>query len=240
MAADKPIDLTAHRIPELLAVWDTDPDTLAAAAVHDRFSPTTAAGLQLATLTETEQRIPRHYRGAVPDHPQLLAWARAVVADAHATQGYRPVPWIGDAPSLLLLGPTGVGKTYSAYGTVRLVAAAGVRTGWQAVSAPDLYALLRPRHGVDSEAEFRKVAQAPLLLLDDVGAGKASEWTEEVNYRLINYRYEADLPTLITSNVAPRELGAELGARVASRIAEMCEQVTLKGPDRRALRMRAA
>ena len=44
--------------------------------------------------------------------------------------------------------------------------------------------------------------------VDDLGAAKPSEWTEEINYRLVNHRYEHMLPTIFTSNVPARELGS--------------------------------
>lgn len=77
------------------------------------------------------------------------------------------------------------------------------------------------------------LARCPLLLLDDLGAAKTSEWTEELTYRLINHRYEHMLPTLITTNLPTAELRTALGDRVASRLAEMTERVILTGPDRR-------
>jgi len=86
---------------------------------------------------------------------------------------------------------------------------------------------------VDSEDVFERHAKAPVLMLDDLGAAKDSSWVEEVNYRLINHRYEWMLPTLVTSNVPPRDLAGEVGERVASRLTEMATPVVLKGPDRR-------
>ncbi|MER7128641.1 hypothetical protein [Streptosporangium saharense] len=41
----------------------------------------------------------------------------------------------------------------------------------------------------------------PLLLLDDLGSAKASEWTEEITYRVINHRHENLLPGVFTSNL---------------------------------------
>lgn len=90
-----------------------------------------------------------------------------------------------------------------------------------------------PRPGVDSEQEFERYSRASLLVLDDLGAAKTTEWTEEINYRLVNYRYERDLPTLITSNVPPKQLGAAMGERVASRLIEMTSRVILAEADRR-------
>ena len=123
---------------------------------------------------------------------------------------------------------------------MRALSVSGVRSRWELITTADFYARLRPRHQVDSEEEFRKIADCPLLVLDDLGAAKDSEWTEEQNYRLINHRYENVMPTLITSNLAPKDLAAGLGDRVASRLREMAHRVVVPGGDRRGGQERAA
>ncbi|SCF99919.1 DNA replication protein DnaC [Streptomyces sp. DconLS] len=142
-------------------------------------------------------------------------------------------PGIAEGPSLLIAGPTGTGKTYQAYGAIRTLLARGVRLRWEATTTADFHARLRPRAGHDAERELQTLARCPLLFLDDLGAAKTSEWTEELTYRLINHRYEQMLPTLITTNLPTEQLRVALGDRVASRLAEMTERVILNGPDRR-------
>lgn len=176
-------------------------------------------------------RVPAHYQEAWPTVPEVITWANSLIE--RSTRTRRDLCAIDCGRSLMLLGPIGTGKTYEAYGVIRLLAASGASLGWRVVTAADLYAQLRPRHGVDSESVFEDIARTRFLVLDDLGAAKGSEWTEEVNYRLINHRYEQELPTLITSNVPPRELSAALGERVASRLYEMADRVALKGADRR-------
>lgn len=178
------------------------------------------------------QKVPAHYANARVTNPQVGEWVRAVVARAVQTSGPVMVA-VSTGPSLLLLGPTGTGKTYEAYGALRALAESGVSCSWSCTTAADMYARLRPRHRVDSEAEFERYLNARVLMIDDLGAAKASEFTEEVNYRLINHRYENEMPTLLTSNVLPRDLAASLGERVASRLTEMATRVVLKGEDRR-------
>ncbi len=75
--------------------------------------------------------------------------------------------------------------------------------------------------------------RSSLLLVDDLGAAKTSEWTEELTYRLVNHRYEHLLPTVFTTNLTIRDLRDALGDRIASRLAQMTERVTLTGADRR-------
>lgn len=181
--------------------------------------------------TRSWDRIPAHYRDAVLDQPQVQDWVRSLVQ--LALESGSLVPRVIHGPSLLLLGGTGTGKTYCAYAAVRALTASGVNCPWDAVTAADLYARLRPRHRVDPEAEFERYLKVGLLILDDLGAAKGSEWNEEINYRLINHRYENELPTLITSNVPPKDLAGAMGERVASRLREMALRVVLRGEDRR-------
>lgn len=183
-------------------------------------------------------KIPSRYSGAVATDPDVTNWVRGLIDTARRDE--RSIPRITRGASLLLLGPTGTGKTHTAYGVVRALAVSGARCPWTFTTAADLYARLRPRHGVDSEAEFEQYARATFLVLDDLGAAKGTEWNEEINYRLINYRYEHELPTLITSNVAPAKLGEALGERVASRLVEMATRVVLRGSDRRLIRSAAS
>jgi DNA replication protein DnaC len=179
----------------------------------------------------TEERIPQRYADALPSSPEVRTWMAVLTRNALSTR--RVVVSLTTGPSLLLLGITGTGKTHEAYGMIRGLAVLGVRSRWRFTTAADLYAKLRPRHGIDSEAVFDEHAGAALLVVDDLGAAKPSEWIEEVNFRLINHRYEGMLATLFTSNLTPRPLADVLGERVSSRLKEMTERVTLKGSDRR-------
>jgi DNA replication protein DnaC len=167
-----------------------------------------------------ESKVPRRYAAAQPNE-LARAWAQAVTTSPEDTR------------SLLVVGPTGTGKTHYAYSVIRAIAETGSRAGWGAYTAADLYAQLRPRTGRDSEATFETMAGTDVLFVDDLGAAKLTEWTEEVTYRLINHRYEQCKPSIFTSNVPPSQLRDVLGERIASRLTEMCERVTLKGDDRR-------
>lgn len=186
-------------------------------------------------ITQARTSVPHIYRNAIATLPETRTWITALVDDALAQQKRRDAitPVISRGRSLLLLGPTGVGKTHQAYGALRRLAVTGVSATWITTSSADLYAALRPRNGVDSETEFRRYAHARLLLVDDLGAAKSSEWTEEINFRLVNHRYENQLPTLMTSNVLPKQLADRLGDRVASRLIEMCDRSVITGTDRR-------
>jgi DNA replication protein DnaC len=176
------------------------------------------------------EKFPPRYQQATTDRPDVLAW----VAQFHADPA--------SAPSLLLLGPTGVGKTYQAYGAVRaaVTVALPTRAGgyrsprWQGLTYADLCASLRPRgRDHDPEAQLERYRAVELLFIDDLGAAKTSEFVEETTYRLINGRYEDMRPSIFTSNLGLSELKDTIGDRIASRLAETCTRVVLEGPDRR-------
>lgn len=175
---------------------------------------------------------PRRYRLADATHPDVQQWADRVVDDPET------------AGSILLTGTTGTGKTHQAYGALRRIAASGPRKyEIVATTAADMYGLLRPK-GSDrgTEAELDRLTRIPLLLLDDLGSAKASEWTEEVTYRLINERYNNCLPSLYTSNLPAtspdgQDLANALGGRITSRLSQDTQVVAMAGPDlRRGLR----
>jgi DNA replication protein DnaC len=197
---------------------------------HD-YDLTTREGFMSRTDQVTRRRIPARFRDAVATEPGITTWCDSL------TRAYAAGDLAAVTP-LLITGPTGVGKTYQAYGAIRRIAASGVVIGWLASSMPDLYASLRPREGADSWTEFERWAETPLLLLDDLGAAKDSEWTEEILYRLINHRSAYMRPSIITTNLPRRNapgkpsLQTVLSERVYSRLAE-CAVVALKGRDRR-------
>lgn len=176
--------------------------------------------------------VPVHFSFATVTDGAVAEWVRRVIRDAVESSGLISVT-VTHGPSLLLLGPTGTGKTRESYGAVRALGQSGASVNWVITTAADMYARLRPRHRVDSEEEFERYQKARVLVLDDLGAAKGSEFTEEINYRLINHRYEREMPTMITSNVPPKELSGALGERVTSRLTEMAQRVVLKGDDRR-------
>lgn len=187
--------------------------------LRDHFTEQVAEHRQQA-IDYFEARVPRRFNGACPDE-QATAWAEQFAANKHAVK------------SLLLLGPTGTGKTHYAWSLLAAVAETGTQLRWQMHTTVDLYASLRPRDGEDSQSTFERIADAQLLVLDDLGACKWTEWTEEITYRLINHRYEECLPSIFTSNLAPSSLRDAVGERVASRLTEMCDRIVLKGDDRR-------
>lgn len=198
----------------------TDPD----AEEGEPSWPHTARWQQIENRKHAARGIPPRYAGATTDLDEIRQWALAVL-DVPRT-----------APSLLLTGPTGTGKTHTAYAALRLLSESRRSTvAWRAASTAVFFADQRPREDVtrDRESMFEHYAKAPVLLLDDVGATKNTEWTEETLYRLVDFRYVNCLPSIFTTNLLPGSMGTRLGDRIASRLAEMCRSVVLDGDDLR-------
>jgi DNA replication protein DnaC len=168
---------------------------------------------------ECDRRFPKRFLDAKADHPKILNWVEI----------YRGRP---DAQSLLIAGPTGVGKTWQAYGALRAAVCIPSSPTWQASTFADFTAALRPG-AKDPEGSLATFRSTGLLLIDDLGAAKNSEWVEEITYRLLNGRYEDVKPSIFTTNLPLPELRAQLGDRLASRLVEMCAVVSMEGADRR-------
>jgi DNA replication protein DnaC len=197
----------------------------------DPNAPLTEPDDTFDAVAHADLRIPLRYRHALAEHPDVLTWVQQVTLACRPGPDNRP--GLGHGPSLLVAGPTGSGKTHQAYGAVRSLLKGRVRLRWTKITATELYAAQRPRQGIDTEREMRELMDTPLLILDDLGAAKSSEWTEELTLRLVNHRYEHMLPTIFTTNLPLAEIKNVLGDRTASRLAEMCERVILTGSDRR-------
>ena len=139
--------------------------------------------------------------------------------------------------SLFLYGPFGTGKTGLAVGALRTHldrANSGLF-----ITVPSLLDRIRRTYGASREESdddrdlFERVQDVDVLVLDDIGAEKPSEWVAEKLFTLINKRHDEMQTTIFTSNLTPKELAKHLGERIAWRIVEMCEVVQLSGPNLR-------
>ncbi len=83
------------------------------------------------------------------------------------------------------------------------------------------------------EYDLTNPEKRQILILDDIGAERATEFVAETLYRIINFRYNEMLPTIFTSNYTMQELADRIGERSASRIVEMTQIIELTGDDRR-------
>mgnify|MGYP005855398493 CR=1 FL=1 len=132
---------------------------------------------------------------------------------------------------LVLLGGYGCGKTHlaAAIANERLTQGKPVLF----VVVPDLLDHLRatfsPTSDVTYDAQFDKVRNAPLLILDDLGTESSTPWAQEKLFQILNYRYSARLPTVITSNHKLEEIEPRLRSRLVD--VDVSVIVTILAPD---------
>jgi DNA replication protein DnaC len=103
-------------------------------------------------------------------------------------------------------------------------------------SVVDLLDAMRPGNESKQalgEWAFHRAKADDLVVLDDIGAERVTEWVEERLYAIIDVRYRMERATILTSNLREKELEKQLGGRIVSRIFEMTEQVPVIGPDHR-------
>ncbi len=159
--------------------------------------------------------------GLPPDKARNLRWA----FDEARRYAAEPEGW------LIFFGGYGCGKTHLA----AAIANQSVEQGEAVlfVVVPDLLDHLRatfsPHSPVRYDERFEQVRNVPLLILDDLGTQSSTQWAQEKLFQILNYRYNARLPTIITSNHSLEEIDLRIRSRMVD--PSLAVIVTILAPD---------
>ncbi len=192
--------------------------------------------------------------------PQAPEWDGSLKQARLVTQAFvRDYP--ASESGLLLMGPCGVGKTHLAVAALRNLVErghSGLFYDYREL-LKQIQASYNPSSQTAEEEVLDPVLRTEVLLLDDLGAGKPSDWVLETVGHILNTRYNEKRVTLITTNYldapAPAEsptkaarfpsgqaaapartedaLTDRIGQRIRSRLYEMCRTVEITAPDYR-------
>ncbi len=84
-------------------------------------------------------------------------------------------------------------------------------------------ATFSPESGTTLDRRFDEIKSAPLLVLDDLGTQNMTPWVQEKLYQLFNYRYTAQLPTVITTSDDPEEMDPRIMSRLQD--TRLCQNI---------------
>ena len=167
--------------------------------------------------------VPKRYADA--EHPMAAEWAARVASGR----------------GMYLVGPVGTGKTHAASAVCRELQAMG--KGFRMLSGVQL--LERYRACFDGEATESSVTSGlcgvPVLVIDDLGKESPTDWAVERLFRVVDERYNAERPVIVTTQFERPALirrlsrggDSENAVALVSRLCEMCGTVRTDGPDRR-------
>ncbi len=208
-------------------LYDEDTNT----AYDCRCRPQRVAQAKARSLSAV---IPRRYRDVAFDRPPVTEIEpRPVVAEVRAFVD-RIDEHLDAGRGLWFMGPVGTGKTTLAM----LVSKSALRAGRSVAiySLPRLLNEIRDTHRAErSHVDLiDRLTAVDLLHIDDVGAERTTDWVLEELYSIVNARYEDQRSMVITTNILDREeLCGQITERTVSRLTEMCEELPVRGHDRR-------
>jgi DNA replication protein DnaC len=185
--------------------------------------------------------IPRRYQGCVLSnyHPakgnnsQLLGLtlSHRLVCEYPAVER-----------GLLLTGPCGVGKTHLAAAILRGLIEKGILCLFYESGAllKEIQSSYNPVSQTSESKVLEPVYETDVLVLDELGATKPTDWVRDTMMQIINTRYNDKKLTIFTTNYQDQQrserdetLEDRIGVRLRSRLYEMCKTVHIEGEDYR-------
>lgn len=136
----------------------------------------------------------------------------------------KPAGW------LVLMGPYGSGKTHLAAAVANYRSSQGHQVVF--VVVPDMLDHLRatfnPNSAISYDRRFDEIRTANLLVLDDLVTKEMRPWVREKLYQLFNYRYQAELPTVVTTAERDDQLDSRIHSRMEDR--RICQILRMSAP----------
>lgn len=187
-------------------------------------------------------RIPPRYQHCTLENFDLPEGTRELHLAHRQAEAYsRDYPGLvdRDRSGLLFFGSVGVGKTHLAVGILHKLLDRGI-----ACRFADYRELLKqiqstfdPTNPATEAGVVRPLLDVEVLLLDDLGVGRATEWALETLHYILNHRYSQRRATLVTTNLEDGEAKSQITLvqavteRLRSRLYEMCVFVAVHGSD---------
>lgn len=143
---------------------------------------------------------------------------------------------------LLLMGNVGVGKTHLGVSILKLIAERGFSCKFYEFGSllKEIQSTYNPQTDSSEISVLSPVLQTDVLLLDELGASKPTNWVMDTLYHVINTRYNNKKATIFTTNYFDDRVDARheiledrIGVAVRSRLYEMCRTVIVDGVDHR-------
>lgn len=163
------------------------------------------------------ERARRQRKAEIPARYREATWASyETPTPAHLEARNRARAWNGSTWCLLLYGGPGSGKTHLATAALRDLEAAGVGAAWRESSRT----LREIQAGFEDGSSWRveqALRRVEVLLLDDLGAERVTEWARETLSSILRERYDDQRRTIITTNLNREEL-TRWDPRLADRV----------------------